>query len=133
MPSWLLNRRRLLADRELLGRWGEKRCERYLKRKGLRKLVRNFSCRAGELDLVMVDGDGGIVFVEVKTRAGEDFGPVESAVTFAKKARMKRAARYFLATHKIEDRPCRFDIVTVVLGQSGPAQIRHYENAFTLA
>ena len=133
MFGWILNRHKLLADAKLLGRWGEKRCQRYLKRKGLRKLVRNFSCKAGEVDLVMVDTDGGVVFVEVKTRAGESFGPVESAVTAAKKARMKRAARYFLATHKIENRPCRFDIVTVVLGQSGPAQIRHYENAFTLA
>jgi Holliday junction resolvase-like predicted endonuclease len=41
-----------------------------------------------------------------------------------------RAARYFLAAHKIEDRPLRFDVVTVVLGQVGRPQIRHYQNAF---
>jgi len=130
--GWFLNRRKLLADAKLLGRWGEKRCQRYLKRKGLRKLARNFSCKAGELDLIMVDTDGAIVFVEVKTRASESFESAESAITPAKKAKLKKTAQYFLATHSIENRPLRFDIVTIVLGQSGPAQIRHYENAFVV-
>ncbi len=130
MFGWLLNRRKLLADRILLGRWGEKRCERYLKRKGLEKLARNFSCKTGEIDLVMVDTDRTIVFVEVKARADESFGPAESVITPAKKARLFRTARYFLATHNIEDRPFRFDVVTIVLGQTGQPTIKHYENAF---
>ena len=125
-----MNKRKLLADRKLLGRWGEKRCERFLKRKGLKTLTRNFSCKTGEIDLIMVDSDRTMVFVEVKTRADESFGSSESAVTSAKKARMIRAARYFLATQNIEDRPFRFDVVTIVLGEKGPVQIRHYENAF---
>ncbi|MBN2314875.1 MAG: YraN family protein [Sedimentisphaerales bacterium] len=126
----LWNKRRLLADRKLLGQWGEKRCEKFLKRKGFRTLARNFRCKTGEIDLVIVDTDGSLVFVEVKTRANEDFSPSESAVTTAKKTRMLRAARYFLATHQIEDRPFRFDVVTIVLAEQGPARIRHYENAF---
>jgi putative endonuclease len=125
----LLNRRKLLADAKVLGRWGEKRCERFLKSKGLKMLTRNFSCKTGEIDLVMVDSDGSIVFVEVKARADESFESVESVITPAKKARLFRTARYFLATNNIEDRPYRFDIVTIVLGRTGPAQIRHYENA----
>ena len=126
----LLNRRKLLAEKKLLGQWGEKRCERFLKRKGFRTLARNFSCKSGEIDLVMVDSDGGIVFVEVKTRADEKFAPAETVITSAKKARLNRAGRYFLATHNIENRPFRFDVVIIVLGQAGPVQIRHYENAF---
>jgi len=113
-----------------LGRWGEKRCEKFLKRKGLKTLTRNFLCKTGEIDLIMVDTDGAIVFVEVKTRANEDFGPSESAVTGAKKTRMLRTARYFLATNNIEERPFRFDVVTIVLGEKTQTQIRHYENAF---
>jgi len=128
--GFLLNKSKLLTDRKLLGAWGEKRCEKYLKAKGLKKLTRNFSCKAGEIDLVMVDADGTIVFVEVKTRASEDFEPVESVITSNKKNKLKIAARYFLAAYKIQNRPCRFDIVTIVLGQKGPVQIRHYENAF---
>lgn len=126
----LLKRRKLLADHALLGRWGEKRCERYLKRKGFRTLTRNFWCKLGEIDLVMVDTDGSIVFVEVRTRANEDFAPAESSVTYAKKSKLLRAAQYFLATHNIADRPVRFDVVTIVLGSSGRPEIRHYENAF---
>jgi putative endonuclease len=128
----LLNRRKLLADRKLLGRWGEKRCERYLKNKGLKSLARNFSCKAGEIDLIMVAPNRAIVFVEVKTRADENLTPVESVITSAKKAKLSRAARYFLAAHNIENRPYRFDVVTIVLGRAGPARIKHYENAFVL-
>lgn len=126
----LLNRRKLLSDRARLGRWGEKRCERFLNRKGLRTLTRNYTCRTGELDLVMVDRDATLVFVEVRTRAGEEFVRVEATITAAKRTRVARAARHFLAVHKIEDRPLRFDVVTLVLGPEGPPQIRHYKNAF---
>ena len=119
-----------MTDKKLLGRWGEQRCERFLKRSGLKTLTRNFSCKSGEIDLIMVDTDRSIVFVEVKTRASESFGPSESSVTSTKKTRMLRAARYFLATHEIDDRPFRFDVVTIVLGEKGQPQIRHYENAF---
>jgi putative endonuclease len=116
-----------LADRKLLGRWGERRSEKFLKRKGLKTLTRNFTCKTGEIDLVMVDADRTIVFVEVKTRADESFTASESAITAGKKAKMIRTARYF---NEIEDRPLRFDVVTVILGRTGPVQIRHYENAF---
>ena len=126
----LLRRRQLLADRVRLGRWGEKRAERLLKRQGLQTLVRNYSCKTGELDRIMVDRDGTTVFVEVKTRADEGFAPAEASVTLAKRRRMIRAARYFLACHGLQDRPCRFDVVTIVLGRSGRPDIRHYENAF---
>jgi putative endonuclease len=71
-----------------------------------------------------------IVFVEVKTRAGEDLTPAESVVTFSKKIKALKTARYFLAAHRIDDRPYRFDVVTIILGQTGPPQIRHYPNAF---
>ena len=131
MFGLLFNKQKLLADSKRLGRWGEKRCEKFLKRKGLKTLTRNFSCKTGEIDLVMVDTDGTLVFVEVKTRKNEDFAPVEDAFTASKKNRMVKAAKYFLQVHNIEDRPCRFDVVTVIINLTGKEQIRHYENAFT--
>ncbi len=130
MLGIVLNKRKLLADRTLLGRWGEKHCQRFLKRKGLKKLTRNFSCKTGEIDLIMVDADGTIVFVEVKTRADENFGPAESSVTSTKKTKLLRTAQYFLATNNIENRPFRFDIVTIVLNRTGRPKVRHYENVF---
>jgi len=74
--------------------------------------------------------DGTIVFVEVKARADEKFTEAEDVVTSAKKSRLVRAAKYFLATNNIDGRPCRFDVVTIILGEKGKEQIRHYKNAF---
>lgn len=119
-----------MADRKQLGRWGEKRCERFLKRKGLKVLARNYSWKTGEIDLVMVDSDSSIVFVEVRTKADEKFGPPEDSITEPKKIKLLRTARYFLSRHNIENRPFRFDVVAVVLGQSGRPQVKHYKNAF---
>jgi putative endonuclease len=126
----LLSRRKLLNDRASLGRWSERRCERFLKAKGLKTLTRNYRCKMGELDMVMVDTDGSIVFVEVRSRTEGSFTPPEATITPTKRAHISRAARYFLAVHKIEDRPLRFDVVTLVLGHSGPPLIQHYPNAF---
>jgi putative endonuclease len=131
MFSFVFNRSKLLTDAKRLGCWGEKQGERFLRRKGLRTLTRNFNCKTGELDLVMADPeDGAVVFVEVKTRANEDFAPAESAVTFGKQKKMASAARFFTLKHKIENRPLRFDVVAIVLGPKGPPTIRHYQRAF---
>jgi putative endonuclease len=124
-------RRKLLKDRKLLGRWGEKRCERFLRRKGFAIIARNFACKLGEIDLIATDNAGSIIFVEVRTRADESFAEAHRTVTPKKRARIVRTAQYFLKTYKVKDRPLRFDVVAVVLGRKGRPQIRHYENAFT--
>jgi len=126
----LFNRRNLLSDRARLGRWSEKRCERFLKAKGLRTLTRNYRCKMGELDLVMVDPDGSIVFVEVRSRTDKMLVAPEETITPTKWGHVNQAARFFLAAHKIENRPLRFDVVTLVLGRSGPPQIEHFPSAF---
>jgi len=126
----LFNRSKLLSDITLLGKWGQRRCENFLRKKGLKTLTRNFASKSGEIDLIMVDSDRSIVFVEVKTRADEKFTPTEAVIMKPKMDRMAKTARYFIAAHEIANRPYRFDIVTVTLGKSGPAQIRHYKNAF---
>lgn len=127
---FFFGRKKLLNDRSALGKWGEKQAERYLKKKGLKTLTKNYNCNSGELDLVMVDSGGTIVFVEVKTRTTRDYADAEDAVNLPKKNKLSRTARYFLANHKIQDRPCRFDVVTIMLDQSGKEAIKHYENAF---
>lgn len=122
--------KKILSDSRLLGQWGQKQCEKFYKVKGCKTLTRNFSCRAGEIDLVMGNADGTIVFVEVKTRRKEEFVEAESAVTYAKKMRMTKAARLFVKEYKLENSPLRFDVVIVMPDEKGKAQIRHYENAF---
>lgn len=131
MFPWLFQKRKRLDDKKQLGRWGEQRSENFLNRKGLRTLTRNFSCRSGEIDLIMVDTDRTIVFVEVKTRTDDFFQPVESVITYDKKAKMIKSARYFLAKHDIQNRPYRFDVLTLTLNKKRKQQVQHFENAFT--
>ncbi len=130
MFSLLLNRRKLLADPKKLGRWGERYSEKFLKRRGLKLLARNFSSRDGEIDLVMVDRDSSVVFVEVKTRANEQFDSAESAVNYSKKNKLVRTAKLFCRKYGIENRALRFDAVIVVLGESAKPQVRHYQNIY---
>ena len=126
----LFKKRKILSDRQTLGRWGERRCEKFLKKKGLKVLTRNFSCKTGEIDIVMVDVDRSIVFVEVKSRVGESFAPVEAAITNSKKNKLIKTARYFISMNNLTDRAFRFDVIVLVLDEKGKEQIRHYENAF---
>ena len=126
----LFSRSKLLTDTQALGKWGQRRCEKFLSKKGLKTLTRNFASKSGEIDLIMVDSDRSIVFVEVKTRADEEFTPTEDVVNKPKMDKMAKTARYFIAAHEIENRPYRFDVIILTLGQRGPAQIRHYKNAF---
>ena len=123
-------RRKLLSNPKLLGRWGERRCRRYLKRKGLKIIAQNFSCMLGEIDLVAAEADGAIVFVEVKTRRDEELAKAQDAVNYKKRIKLGQLAKFFLKTYKIKDKPVRFDVVAVVLGEKGAGEIRHYENAF---
>ncbi len=123
-------RENLLSDRHLLGRWGQKQCENFLKKKGYKTLTKNFSCRTGEIDLIMAAGAGTVVFVEVKTRKNENFADAEAAITSAKKERMKKAANLFVKKHKLYDKPLRFDVVIVMADEKAKARMRHYENAF---
>ena len=123
-------RKKLLSDPHRLGRWGQNRAEKYLRRHGLRTITRNYAFSGGELDLVMAEKDGTIVFTEVKTRRNEDIYPAIAAVNQEKRSKIRRTAKCFLRQFKISGRPLRFDIITVVLGEKGDPEIQHYPNAF---
>lgn len=129
MVELFFRRRKLLSDRKLLGVWGEQRAQRYLRVKGFQPLTTNWSCKTGELDLVMYD-NGAIVFVEVKTRANEDFADAETSVNFVKQRKLIHTARYFIAQNKLHNRPARFDVVTIILPPTGKPAITHWQNAF---
>ena len=126
----LLKKHKAPSKGLLSGQWGEKECEKFLKKKGLKVLTHNFSCKTGEIDLIMVDADKSIVFVEVKSRLNEEFADAEAVITNSKKTKLIKTAKYFIHTNNLTDRPFRFDIVILVLDDKGKKQIRHYENAF---
>lgn len=125
-------RTKLLSNPHWLGRWGQHRAEAYLRRRGLRTITRNYAFSGGEVDLVMADKDGTLVFTEVKTRRSEDFMPAVAAVNQEKRLRIVRTAKCFMKHFGIAHKSLRFDVITVVLGNRGAPEIKHYPNAFWL-
>jgi putative endonuclease len=119
-----------MADpRHATGRSGEQLAEAHLRRLGYRSIAANFKTPVGELDLVMHDGDT-IVFVEVKTRTDRRFAEPHDAVTAAKMAKLSRAAAWFVQRRGWSERPCRFDVVTIITGAGPQPQIEHFREAF---
>lgn len=102
---------------------------RYLEARGLTLVMRNFRCRAGELDLIMRDG-GQLVFVEVRSRRYVRYGAPAESVTRAKQQKLLRAAAFYLQRQRL-DLPCRFDVVAI-LRPDGEPQIEWIQDAFQL-
>ena len=80
VARWL----RRLFPKKPLGRRGEAAAARFLRRRGYKIIARHERLRGGELDLVAVDRDRTLVFVEVKTRESRDAGHPAEAVDLAK-------------------------------------------------
>ena len=97
----------------------------YLSQSGFTILHSNYTCKGGELDLVC-DDSGTIVFVEVRARASSRFGTPEETISFTKRRRLVHAATHYLATQRVGDRPCRFDVIAIEDGK-----ITHLRDAFT--
>ena len=80
-------------------------------RNGLQLIERNFTCRFGEIDLVLRDGST-LVFAEVRYRGDADRGGGTLSVGAGKRAKLVRAASLYLQAHpRWADQPCRFDVI----------------------
>ena len=116
--SWL---GRLLGDR------GERAAAAYLRRQGMRIIIRGFRTNQGEIDLIARDGDC-LVYVEVKTRRQ---GVPAEAVTPDKQRKLSLTALSFARRFDLLDVPGRFDVVAVVWPDDRrPPTIEHIRNAF---
>ena len=108
-----------------IGNTAEDLVLRYLTDHGLQLVARNYSCRAGEIDLVMQDG-AQLVFVEVRYRKRTDYGTALESVTPAKQRRLIITAQHYL--QRLGSTPaCRFDVV----GMGQDRKIHWIKNAFT--
>jgi putative endonuclease len=96
----------------------------FLRNKGLRIAARNYRCRYGEIDLIAREG-ATVVFVEVRSRASEAYGGAAASITAAKREKLLKTARHYLA--RITPLPpCRFDAV-LITGE--PPRIEWIRNA----
>lgn len=105
----------------------------HLQGAGLVLVTRNFSCRYGEIDLVMRDGEV-VVFVEVRYRrsahARGGYGGGIDSVSAAKRTKLVRAAEVYLATQpRLAQHACRFDVFAIADGTAAPV-IDWCRNAF---
>ena len=89
----------------------------WLKRQGFSVLARNVRTKAGELDVVGLDGDT-LAFVEIKARSTSHFGPASCAVPPTKQRRIARAAALYLTRHP-HSGPCRLDVLAMDMEQAG--------------
>lgn len=107
-----------------LGAFGERIAAQHLVATGMVLLDQNWRCPAGELDLVLRDRDT-LVVCEVKTRASTAYGHPLESVTPAKAERLRRLALLWAEAHGLAGVPVRIDLVGVLRGRQGPAQVEH--------
>jgi putative endonuclease len=118
-------------NRKALGALGEKRAREYLKKRHYRILETNFRCREGEIDIIAQEKEY-LVFVEVRTRSGSEFGTPEESVTFAKKEKLVSVALSYLQTHRDLPSLWRFDVVAIEVGpDSQTTRIELIQNAIS--
>src|SRR6266513_1024945 len=112
------------------GKRGEDLACRFLRRRGYKILYRNFrGRRGGEIDIVCRDRET-LVFVEVKTRGGEDFGRPIEAVNRQKQLRVSKGGLAWLRLLDNPDLDFRFDVVEVLLPDEGDPRLELIQNAF---
>jgi len=116
--------------RRWFGSRSERAAARFLRQLGYQVLVRNYTCRLGELDLVARDGDC-LVFVEVRSTETEDGHRPAESVNAAKQRRLTDLALHFLREKRLLGRPARFDVLAIrwPAGRREP-EIAHYRQAF---
>ncbi|MBB6626552.1 YraN family protein [Nocardioides sp. KIGAM211] len=112
------------AFRQALGAYGESLAARHLAAQGMVVLDRNWRCDAGEIDLVLRDGDV-LVVCEVKTRSTTRCGTPHESVTDLKLARLRRLASRWVAERGIAVQDIRIDLVAVLRPRRGASLVEH--------
>ena len=119
-----------MAEHLESGRIAERLARRFLEKQGLQLLASNYSCRYGELDLVMHHGQR-LVIVEIRYRRDRSFMTPGESISHTKRHRIARATLHFIQHHPRHQRqPVRFDVVCL----SGPlddSRINWMPGAFT--
>lgn len=111
------------------GAAAEQAAASFLQEQGLRWLQSNFSCKLGEIDLIMQDREQ-LVFVEVRFRSNDRYGGAAASVTPAKQLKIRRTAQIYLSRLPTPP-PCRFDVVAMKPGRDGQILCENWiQNAF---
>jgi len=116
-------------DRTEIGRRGEDAAATYLEHGGYTIVERNWRCKAGEIDIVALDGEA-LVLVEVKTRRTISKGTPEEAVSPTKQKRISRCASAYIQKAGLDSCEVRFDVIAIRPIAEDRALLRHHRAAF---
>ena len=115
--------------RQDTGNLGEKLAAEFLNKQGYTVLQTNYRCPEGEMDIIARQKDC-LVFIEVRTRRGKEFGSPEESITPAKMEKLRRVAAHYRQVHDDMPDAWRIDVVAVELDrQNRPLRIELIENA----
>lgn len=102
-----------LTTKQKIGNAAEDRACVYLCEQGLELVLRNYRCKLGEVDLIMLDKKS-LVFVEVRYRKQGDFGNGLESISRHKQSKLIRTATFYLQANRLTDKiACRFDAISL--------------------
>lgn len=113
-----------MTRQQALGAYGESLAARYLEQQGMVVISRNWRCDVGEIDIIARE-ELTLVFCEVKTRSGVQFGHPLEAISDRKIRRLRRLALRWLDERSIHAPVVRFDVVGIVQPQRGASDLTH--------
>lgn len=120
-----------MLSKKASGDFGEDLAVKHLQGLGLKILERNYRIRGGEIDIIALDQrskPATLVFIEVKTRSGNQFGtPLESINYFKLKA-LRKSLMFYKSSHPELPELLRIDAVTVLQSPTGQYDIEYHEN-----
>ncbi|MEI6597085.1 MAG: YraN family protein [bacterium] len=117
-----------MSHNQKIGEFGETLAKNYLIRHGYKIIDTNVKLSYQELDIVALK-DELIIFVEVKTRLSQFYGPAENAFQFTKMERFKRGMEMYIGNKNLYAEEVRADLITVDIDQlKKTAKIKHYKD-----
>ncbi len=112
------------------GQVTEQFAENFLVKQGLTLVDKNYHCRQGEIDLIMLEGDT-YVFVEVKYRKSMSFGGAIAAIPVSKQKKIKHCVTFYLQQAALNEynTSCRIDVIALE-GNIDQPEVTWLKNAF---
>ena len=118
-----------ITNKRKTGNYGEDLACKFLEERGFKIVERNYFYGHGEIDIITKDGDE-LVFVEVKYRTNDEYGPPELSISKGKQKLVRRTAEAYLFENGIKDQKCRIDLIAILHLKDEKPKINHIINAF---
>ena len=116
-----------------VGKIGEDLAREYLEKQGYKIIEQNYKTKYAEIDLIAekpagLFGSKKLIFVEVRTKIGENWGSPEDTLNKQKLWKVLQNAKSY-AGFKKWDGPARIDAVCIVLNRDFSVnRLTHHEN-----